>query len=141
MAFSVLVTGATGLQGGAVARRQALALHAGGQVAVTEQVLAAADTVADPAPPAHDLGRQPGRIVVAGQVVSVAAVVAEHEIALGQQRAQRDGHVLLAETGVRGAVELAGREQIEQALLETPDEQQRVQVVVERRSRHGTLGT
>src|SRR5262249_26299758 len=62
------------------------------------------------------------------QVVAVAAVVAEDEVVVSQQQPQRDGDVLLAEAGVGGAVELALREQVEQGLLEAPDQQQQVQV-------------
>jgi hypothetical protein len=88
-------------------------------------VLAAADAVAHGSRPAHDLGEESLRIVEPREVVAVTPVVAQHVVVRFEQTAHGDGHVLLAEAGVRGPGQLAAREQVEQRRLEVPDEQHR----------------
>nr|BFE87830.1 hypothetical protein GCM10020093_104310 [Planobispora longispora] len=128
------------MEGDARGHRQALALHPGGQVAVAVDVLAAAHPAADRALPAHDLRQQAVRVAEPGQVVAVAPVVAEHEVGGAQQGAQRHRHVLLAQAGVRGAVQLAPAVQLEQLQLEVPDQQQQFEVVVGQAGEPGPAG-
>jgi hypothetical protein len=71
---------------------------------------------------AHDLADQSVDVAGARQVVAVAAVVAEDEVAGDQRVGDGDAGPLLADAGVHRAEELPLREQLEQPLLGLPDE-------------------
>ena len=72
-------------------------------------MLAAALASARTALAAHHLAEQASGVVGEGQVVTVATMVAEHNVAVGfEGRDDADGVGLLADAGVRGANEFSG---------------------------------
>jgi hypothetical protein len=85
-------------------------------------MLAAAAPTANAAPPAHDFGNQPFNIISERKKVTVAAVVAEHNVSILEGFGNGNADHFLADTGVDRAKKLAGREQIEEPSLDAPDE-------------------
>ena len=86
------------------------------------QMLAAPDAPNDPVRLAHHLRQQAHRIPRPGEVVAMAAVVAEDVVARPQVLDDRNAVGLLTDTGMRGAVQHALVEQRQQCLFEAPDE-------------------
>ena len=88
------------------------------------QVLAAALASADARRLAHHLAEQAEVVVREREVVAVAAVVREDDVALGLEVVDDPDRVrLLADVGVGRADELPLREEVEQRLLEAADEE------------------
>src|SRR6185437_913906 len=87
------------------------------------QVLASADATARTAALAHDFGNETLDVVRPGEIVAVAAVVREDDVAAAVQGAcQRDGRELLADAGMSRPRELAGGEQLQETLLDDADQ-------------------
>jgi hypothetical protein len=97
--------------------------HAVGVEVAAAEVLAPALAAARAGRLAHDLAEQAEGVVREREVVPVAAVVREDDVALGIEVIDDPDRVrLLSDVGVRRPDELALREQVEKRLLEAPDE-------------------
>ena len=86
-------------------------------------MLAAALAAADAGHPAHDLAEEAVDVVRESEVMAVTAVVREDDVAGGIEMVDDTDRVrLLADVRVGRPDELPQREQLEERLLEPPDE-------------------
>src|ERR1700761_7691 len=80
-------------------------------------MLAAAASPADPGFAPHDLGKESFIVAGAGQVMPVAAMIAEDDVPGSQMLGQRYASPFLSDTCVNGSEQATFAEQLQQPLL------------------------